>query len=251
MPEQRARLRVGSQGERRAAEVQQFLQAVEDAHDGMLAFLNLLDREARQAASRRPDPREVVQYLGGARTIEHGLGMANLPRDEMSSERIRRSLVSTDEQIVVTRVSLASPGLWEFLGALNPLTAINTYLEGRHERRKDREYRESADRTRLNLENERRDLENQLLETQVVQERLQLAQALGIYPQEQQLLLQRLAIDPMLGLARVADSGMAFAASALPEIRTAGNGADATSRNFGLINPDETPPAAAVEFDDS
>lgn len=232
MPEELAKLRVGSFGERRSADVRLFLEAVEDSHDGLLAFLNLFDREARIVTSRRPDPRQALNYLerGG------------------DAERIRRSLVGRNEQLLVTGVAIASPGIWEFLGALNPLTALNTYLEGRHERRKDRQYKEGAERTRLDLENERLILENQLLETKVVQERLQLAQALGLYPEDQRQLLERLAIDPMIKLARAADRGMTFPASAFHEVRRnesqAIQGSDAGP--VRLINPATEPPAASA-----
>lgn len=51
------------------------------------------------------------------------------------------------------RVSLRSPGFWEFFGALNPLEVLRTYLNDRHERRKDRVYREHAEREKLEIEN--------------------------------------------------------------------------------------------------
>jgi hypothetical protein len=57
--------------------------------------------------------------------------------------------------IIVTGVSLHSPGLWEFMASLNPLEAIRKFLQDGHERKKDRQYRNSAEETRLRIENER------------------------------------------------------------------------------------------------
>lgn len=57
------------------------------------------------------------------------------------------------ESLVVNKVVLGSPGFWEFVGALNPLEVLRKYLNDRHERRKDREYREGAERSRLQIEN--------------------------------------------------------------------------------------------------
>src|SRR4051794_21952202 len=42
------------------------------------------------------------------------------------------------EPLVVQRVVLESPGIWEFLGTLNPLEVLRKYLNDRHERQKDR-----------------------------------------------------------------------------------------------------------------
>lgn len=196
MPEERARLRVGSYGHRPVFQVQVFLRAIEDSHDGLLTFLNLLDRGADFHGSAPLDPRQALRLLQKS-PHERPFGLVN-------------QVVGPEEHLVVSAVAIASPGFWEFLGALNPLTFINDFLEGRHDRRKDRDYREDAERRRL-------DLENQLLETRVVQERLQLAQALGMHPREQVELLSRLAIEPLLELESVADRGMAFPMSALPE----------------------------------
>jgi hypothetical protein len=69
------------------------------------------------------------------------------------------SIVPRSQQLVLSSVNLGSPGFWEFLGALNPLEAIRKYLNDGHERRKDRDYRESAERRRLNIENFARESE--------------------------------------------------------------------------------------------
>ena len=57
-------------------------------------------------------------------------------------------------RLKLERVRIESPGIWEFLGSLNPLQQIREYLNDRHKRRQDREYREDLERERLELENE-------------------------------------------------------------------------------------------------
>ena len=57
-------------------------------------------------------------------------------------------------RLELSRVSIQSPGFWEFLGQLNPLQQIREFLKDRHEMRKDREYREVAEKERLTLDNE-------------------------------------------------------------------------------------------------
>lgn len=46
------------------------------------------------------------------------------------------------------------PGFSEFLGQLNPLLRLREYLNDRHRRRQDRDFREQAEQERLTLENQ-------------------------------------------------------------------------------------------------
>ena len=59
-----------------------------------------------------------------------------------------------DDELGLDLVSVVieSPGFWEFIGALNPLEQLRGYLVERHERMKDREYRNDAERRRLDAE---------------------------------------------------------------------------------------------------
>jgi hypothetical protein len=70
-------------------------------------------------------------------------------------------------QLELSRVNINSPGLWEFIGQLNPLQQIREYLNDRHERRKDKDYRQAAERRRL-------DLENEALSLRIVEDRLRI-----------------------------------------------------------------------------
>lgn len=62
--------------------------------------------------------------------------------------------VLPEYRLDLARVSIQSPGFWEFVGSLNPLQQLREYLKDRHERRKDFEYREPAEKEKLRLENE-------------------------------------------------------------------------------------------------
>jgi len=76
----------------------------------------------------------------------------------LGAPQLSPSAIAAD-RLIVHRVVLRSPGFWEFLGTLNPLEVIRKYLNDRHERRKDREYREGAERRRLEIENALGELE--------------------------------------------------------------------------------------------
>ena len=84
---------------------------------------------------------------------------------------------------------IESPGFWEFLGALNPLQQIREYLNGRHKRRQDREYRETAEQERLRLENAL--IQRQVCEKEnaVLRDRINLAKELGYSDHELRQLL--------------------------------------------------------------
>jgi hypothetical protein len=95
--------------------------------------------------------------------------------------------------LILRGVRLESPGFWDFVGKLNPLEVIRQYLNDRHERRKDRSYREAAEARKL-------DLENQLLENKVIRERIQIAQELGATEEDLAPLLNEFVYRPLNGL---------------------------------------------------
>src|SRR5690606_29760866 len=79
--------------------------------------------------------------------------------DPIGVPDIRRGLptpveIPPQDRLVLNRVRIESPGFWEFLGSLNPLLHIREYLNDRHRRRQDQEYREASEKKRLELENE-------------------------------------------------------------------------------------------------
>lgn len=117
-----------------------------------------------------------------------------------------------DTPLRISAVQLQSPGFWEFLGSLNPLETIRRYLKDRHERRKDRQWRESS-------ESERRQLENELLRTKLVNAQIGLLKKVGV-PKS---MIRRLAIAhiirPLTALDRFQDSGLIGSAtpSSLPQ----------------------------------
>jgi hypothetical protein len=109
-------------------------------------------------------------------------------------------LVPKSEQLVLSGVALQSPGFWDFLGKLNPLEIIRQYLNDRHERRKDREYRESAEDRKLRLENLR-------LENEVIAGRIKIAKENGVTERDLAPLLNHWIYRPLGALDRHQDLG--------------------------------------------
>lgn len=106
------------------------------------------------------------------------------------------------------RIQIESPGFWEFLGALNPLQQIREYLNDRHKRRQNREYREQAEGERLLLENEliRRQVWEK--ENAVLRERINIHKEIGYSDEEIRRLIWVYVSQPLIALGKHQDAGL-------------------------------------------
>ncbi len=111
-------------------------------------------------------------------------------------------------KLEVRRIEIESPGFWEFCGALNPLQQIREYLHDRHKRRQDREYREQAERERLQLENEliRRQIWEK--ENSVLRERINVLREIGFSDEEIRWLIWKYVSQPLIALGKHQDLGL-------------------------------------------
>ncbi len=125
------------------------------AAEEMADFLDALNA-SYQAIARI----ELVAYSGlAAAEALRRYGFPPYPAPWLTnSTRLSDNAIAA-EPLIVHRVVLESPGIWEFLGTLNPLEVLRKYLNDRHERRKDRNYREKAESRSLEIENALAELE--------------------------------------------------------------------------------------------
>jgi hypothetical protein len=165
------------------AEIREYLEAVENAYEHLYAF----ELQAEQVKERI----DAADYWHRRDVRVKTLRVARNPH----------LVVLPGDRLRLHAVEVRSPGVWEFLGSLNPLETLRKYLEDRHRRRQDREYREPAERERLTLENER-------LRTQVVKERLDLFREVGIPEEKIREALTIHVIQPLQNLDRFRDSGL-------------------------------------------
>jgi hypothetical protein len=143
-------LRVDGQGEVPVHDMREMLAAFEESYVAIAsAEILIAERiaalEAFRRWGRRWGPPELLLPMAGA-LLPQQLGFSQRP-------------AVVDVPLVVSRVVLRSPGFWEFMGTLNPLEVTRRYLNDRHERRKDDEYRSRADADRLALDNAVRGLD--------------------------------------------------------------------------------------------
>lgn len=106
--------------------------------------------------------------------------------------------VPSGSALILQATTLSSPGFWEFLGRLNPLEQIRLYLNDRHERAKDHDYRNAAEAERLKTEQSLREIET-------IGAALDIAKRHGAMPEQLAPLLDKLVHTPLERLGRVQD----------------------------------------------
>ena len=129
-------LRVEGFGNFQLRDVLRALNDLESAYNHILTFENDL------AEIQRQQNQKVMK--GRIPFYSHYLDQFNVPIS---------SLVFPSERLIFVKAQISSPGWWEVLGKLNPLEVIRQWVSDAHERRKDRDYREPAEKERLGLDN--------------------------------------------------------------------------------------------------
>ncbi len=198
MPRQQGKIRVYGQGSVEVEFVSAYLIDLKHAYDSILVFESVIDG-LKRASREFPFPwHPLYTYygwpLGPRRAVHH-------VRDWPPTAEEISSLVPHSEQIILSAVQLQSPGHWEFLGTLNPLEVIRKYLNDRHEREKDREYRNAAEKRRLMLD-------NLVLENEIISSRVKIAKELGATDRDIAPLLNELVYKPLMALGRHQDKGI-------------------------------------------
>jgi hypothetical protein len=180
--------------------VADFLNAIEEAYNGLLVFENLLEsygsvQDERMRRTRLRDIRRFGQLL----TTRESLRRATLVIDSRSRLRIEG-------------IEVGSPDFWSFIGKAIPFETIRQFLQDRHERRKDREYKESAEERKLELDNEmkeeeieERKLSNELKRIEVFDSKIEIAKKLGATEKDLEPLLRNLFYKPLKRLDKFHD----------------------------------------------
>jgi hypothetical protein len=156
-------------------EVAEYLRAMENAYNHLYAFdLIVEDAKGRYGESRS----------GKVRSIR--------------SIRNPEAVVLPEDRLRLFKVKIESPGFWEFLGKLNPLEVLRQYIADRHERIKDKLYRNDLEHERLRLENER-------LKTKVVEGKATLLREFGVPEDKIREALVRHLVEPLRELDEAQD----------------------------------------------
>jgi hypothetical protein len=114
---------------------------------------------------------------------------------------IKSAEIPHDDQLYIRSVNFRSPGFWEFLGKINPLEVIRLYLNDRHERTKDKKYRND-------LEEEKLGIENKIYKLEFIQKFIETAEKAGLSKEEIMAIVRDKALIPLARLEVFQDKNM-------------------------------------------
>lgn len=191
MPSELGSLRIIGERGGTISEITEFLSDLEGAY----IALYTLDQQWSSNRLWRRFPPEMWMELGHPLWATGGL--RQIP---MSAETI-----PPQARLVLEHIRIESPGFWEFVASLNPLQQIREYLNDRHRRRQDRDFREAAERERLALENEliRRQIAEK--DNSILRERIAILREIGYTDEEIDRLIWSSIGGPMARLGRHQD----------------------------------------------
>lgn len=189
--------------------------------DNQLPKINELESEGRLVikSSRLSTAKETAEFLSDLDKAYKGAFSLALYE---TGENFFYNDFPDKFELQISKVNFNSPGFWEFLGSLNPLQQIREYLNDRHERKKDNEYRNPLDKEKLSLENDKlkneldlqtiekdtKLLENMALQNKIIKERLEMIKNLGLPKEKMLALIDKQFVEPMLKLNKYQDNGL-------------------------------------------
>jgi hypothetical protein len=127
---------------------------------------------------------------------------------DYGSEPFRPADIVLGEELSIGRIAINSPGMWEFIGQLNPLAVLREYLNDRWNRIKDRDYRNRSEQEKLRLENELLRQQVRREELGIVREEIMILRDLGIDEETLQRIVWNKFGRRLARLGRHQDSGL-------------------------------------------
>lgn len=197
----RTQLRISSHGDIPVSDVRELLVAFEHAYNCLLIF------------------HEATETTGAAS------GWIPNSASEISGSQ---SMVLPADRLVLSSVQLSSPGFWAFLGGLIPLETIRKYLQDRHERRKDLEFRNDQERRA-------KEVEIRLRETELIDKQVAIALQAGIPKHVVASMVNELVARPLGALGALQDRGVITIDSSMPVSKS--GSAVARSKSRRLLPP--------------
>ncbi|ENM3796771.1 hypothetical protein NTH45_003415 [Vibrio cholerae] len=106
-----------------------------------------------------------------------------------------------EHYLEIIGVEFHSPGFWEFLGKLNPLEVLRQYLNDRHERKKDEDYRNTLEKEKLGIEND-------ILKLEFTRQVIEVARQTGHSEEEIRSIVRDQIVIPLISLDALSEKGM-------------------------------------------
>ena len=194
MPAENTALRIKANRAGTVKEITDYLFDLEKAYNSLYVFDDFLGVTSSNSSSRR---RSKFFFY------EFGLPLA--PNFKLDSSN---DLLLPEDRLIISKINIQSPGFWEVLGSLNPLQQIREYLNDRHNRGKDKRWREQTEKDKAVLENEL--IQRQIFEAEnkTVRERIEIYKELGFSDQEIRQLIWANVGRPLMELGKHQDNGL-------------------------------------------
>jgi hypothetical protein len=106
--------------------------------------------------------------------------------------------LTPNDSLILARANFNSPGFWEVLGSFNPLQQIREFLNDRHLRKKDADYKNELEKRKLQLENAE-------IETDILGKQINLLEKIGYSKAQIRKMLNKHYYNPLARLGENAD----------------------------------------------
>jgi len=137
----------------------------------------------------------------------------------MEIETYQTNLLPEFKNLKIEKMAISSPGFWEVLGSFNPLSQIRDFLNDRHNRKKDLEFRNRQEEKvadiqiqrqefELNKDKEKKEIELMLLKFQLTKEAIGVIQMSNLPDEKKIEIVEEFIITPLFKLASFQDSGL-------------------------------------------
>lgn len=127
-------------------------------------------------------------------------GLYNRPVRNLATIKKPEEIVLPADRLWIKSVDVNSPGFWEFWGSINPFEILRKYLCDRHERKKDIDYRDRQ-------QEERGELEIEMMKLGVVKIKSDLLKEIGVPNEKIRKVLYAHVIQPLKRLDEFQDRG--------------------------------------------
>jgi hypothetical protein len=187
---QTATLTVYSEGGLPLYQVRDFLGALDYAYNYLYLALMFLDDPERGRRVLQPLPTDNPRRYG--------------------------RLVPREDRLIFKGAEIHSPGSWVFEGIAGVLEQIRLGVNDWHERRKDREYREPAERQELELNNQLKQAELGSKQMKLLRRKIAAAKEMGATDEELHIIWEQFIHAPLAGLNHYQDQKLISGASEEP-----------------------------------
>ncbi len=212
MPSEKRVLRVHGVAGRLLSETRDCLEAIEHAYNSLYALETTIDslvRYLRNLEDLFSLPRRLLVPLGLGFPFPPILGRPHVPQVSWPpSPSQLASMVLPADRLVFRGAQFESPGFWDIIGTLNPFETLRLYLNDRHERRRDKDFRNEQVRRKFNQEERAREAHLQWMEDSALIRRIEEARRLGATERDIAPLLNELLHRPLRNVAHYQDGGL-------------------------------------------